>query len=123
MIDDKVFQTIIDEIISYFPENWKETVVYFEYGKASYTIDFFVKVNDEWVKCYDIPDISDKKLEKSFSKIDACVSKMCRCGKDKWSTMTLTIERDGNFRSFMDYTDLSEGNYTYRKEWKKKYLL
>ena len=36
--------------------------------------------------------------------------------------MTMIVDAEGNMKTAFDYTDLSHGNYQYKKEWKKKYL-
>lgn len=37
--------------------------------------------------------------------------------------MTMIIDGNGNMKTDFDYTDLSRGNYQYKKAWKKKYLV
>ena len=32
------------------------------------------------------------------------------------------IDSEGNMKTAFDYTDLSRGNYQYKKAWKKKYI-
>ena len=35
----------------------------------------------------------------------------------------MIIGKDGDMHSYFDYTDISEGTYQYKKNWKKKYLV
>ena len=58
----------------------------------------------------------------AFKNIDSFVSKARAKEKEPWSNMTMVVESDGSMHTDFDYTDLSEGNYKYKKSWKAKYL-
>lgn len=123
MINDKIYQDIFDELSKYFISGWEKVVIYLEYGNASYSFSFFVKTKEGYVKCYDIPEISEKALDASFKKIDKIVSKERKKENgDLWTNMTMVISNKGDMHTDLDYTDLSEGTYQYKKAWKKKYL-
>ena len=67
--------------------------------------------------------MSEKKIDGAFRRIDKVIMKERRKEKDDlWSNMTLSISKNGDMRADFDYTDLSDGNYQYKKDWKKKYL-
>ena len=123
MINEKVYQGIYDELSKYLTKGWEKMVVYLEYGNASYTFSFFVKDKEGYTKCFDLPGLKEKDLDASFKKIDALVSKERNKEKQPWSNMTMIIGKDGDMHSDFDYTDLSEGTYQYKKNWKKKYLV
>lgn len=123
MIDEKIYQAIYDELSKYIPSDWDKLIVYLEYGNASYSFSFYIQTGAEYVKCYDIPDISEKELAKSFSNIDKIVSTERNKEKDKlWTNMTMTVTKTGQMHTDFDYTDLSTGTYQFKKNWKKKYL-
>lgn len=122
MIDSKVYQKIFDEISKYAPDMWEKIIVYLEYGEASYSFSFYIKSGDKYVKCFDLPNVSEKELNTSFKKIDKLVSKTRDKEADLWSNMTMTVDRKGNMHTDFDYTDLSSGTYQFKKNWKKKYL-
>lgn len=123
MMNEKIYQEIYDELSKYLTSGWEKLIVYLEYGKASYSFSFYVKNKGEYVKCYDMPGVSDKSLDASFKKIDKIVSKERSNDKDEvWTNMTMTVTPTGDMRTDIDYTDLSEGTYAYKKAWKKKYL-
>ena len=122
MIDEKIYQNIYDELNKYLTPNWEKLIVYLEYGNASYSFAFYIKSIGEYVKCYDIAGISDKALDESFKKIDKLVSKERSKEKELWTNMTMVVDKLGNMHTDLDYTDLSEGSYQFKKNWKKKYL-
>ena len=99
-------------------------MVYLEYGESSYSISFYVKQSGNYIKCYDINGISDDDLYQSFKKInnDIVIQRDMVAG-EKWSNMTMVVERSGKMNVDFDYTDLTERAYQYSKEWKKKYLV
>jgi len=118
-----VFQEIYDEIDKYLPQKWDKIVAYLEYMEGAYSISFFVKQDKEYVKCYDIPGINEDDLMKSFKTIDKVVNKERETLKESWTNMTMVVKPDGDMHTDFDYTDLTEGSYKYKKEWKAKYLV
>lgn len=121
MINHKIYQLIFDEISNFLPDEWTKLVIYLEHGEEAYSYSFYVKINGEYVKCFDLP-VSEEKLFAAFARIENNVSKE-RCKLDNhWSNMTMIVDDRGNMKADFDYTDLSNGNYQYKKAWKKKYL-
>lgn len=122
-MDEKIFQIIFDEVAAFLPNQWSEVVIYLEHGEEAYSYSFYVKVNGKFVKCYDIEGISENELFSAFSKIEKSVSEARSKMDNCWSNMTMVVKRDGTMKTEFDYTDLSSGNYQYKKLWKKKYLV
>ena len=118
-----VFQKIYDEIDKYLPDTWDKIVVYLEYMEGAYSFSFFVKQGREYVKCYDIPRLNEDALMQSFKNIDNIINKERKDSKECWTNMTMIVKADGDMHTDFDYTDLSEGSYKYKKEWKAKYLI
>ena len=123
MIKDVVYQEILDELSTFLAEGWESLVVYLEYGDSSYTFEFYVKVNGKYIKCYDLPDVSDDALAESFSNIDEIISSERDRDIDPlWTNMTMVVSDSGDMQTDFDYTDLTQGAYQYMLDWKKKYL-
>ena len=122
MMNNRIFQKIYDELERYFVGDWSKIVAYFEYGEDSYSFSFFENLGNKYVKCYDLEGVSEKELEKTFAKLDRLFVKERTKENNRWSNMTMVVDREGNMHTDFDYTDLSEGNYKYKKEWKSKYL-
>ena len=123
MINEKIYQGIYDELRKYLASGWEKLIVYIEYGNASYSFSFYVKTKEGYVKCYDLPNVSEKALDASFKRIDKLVSKERNKDKDAlWSNMTMIVTSSGDMHADLDYTDLSEGTYQFKKACKKKYL-
>lgn len=122
MMDEKVYQNIYDELSGYMKSDFSKLVVYLEYGENSYSFSFYLKKGNEYIKCYDLEGVSESDLEKTFTKIDSFVVPERAKEKHPWSTMTMIVDKDGNMHADFDYTDLSNGTFQYKKEWKKRYL-
>lgn len=123
MIDDNTYQKIYDELSKYLVPNWEKIVVYLEYGDGSYAFSLYEKNGDEYINVYDIPGVSEKKVDASFKKIDKWVLKERKKEKENlWTNMTIVFSNAGDMKVDFDYTDLSEGTYQFKKNWKKKYL-
>lgn len=123
MMDNKIYQMIFDEISGFLPSVWDKVVIYLEHGEDSYSYSFFVKEKDEYIKCFDLNNLSEEELFAAFSRIEIKVSAERSKMKDCWSNMTMVVDNSGAMRTEFDYTDLSSGNYQYKKLWKKKYLV
>ncbi len=124
MINEKVYQGIYNEISRFVPEKWDRIVVYLEYGEDSYAYSFYVKMNGQYTKCFDLPRISEEELMFAFKQIDNMVMKeRSKAEGSLWTNMTMIIETDGKMHVDFDYTDLSENAYKYSKQWKKAYLV
>jgi len=123
MIDDKTYQKIYDELSKYLLSGWKKIVVYLEYGEGSYAYSLYEKIGDGFTNGYDLPGVSEKEIDASFRKIDKLILKERKKEKgDLWTNMTMIVTKSGDFKADFDYTDLSEGTYQFKKNWKKKYL-
>lgn len=123
MINDIIYQSIFDEVSKYLPNDWDKVVIYLEFGEASYSTSFYVKERGQYTKCYDLSDISDEDLYESFKKINKEVIKQRNeISGEKWTNMTMIVERSGKMHVDFDYTDLNEYAYQYSKKWKKKYM-
>lgn len=122
MVNEKIFQTIFDELSKFLQNKWERLVIYLEHGEEAYSYLFYVKEEGKYSQCFDL-GFSEKEILKSFSKIEKIVSKERDGMNEKWTNMTMVIDDKGNMKTDFDYTDLSEGNYRYKKEWKKKYLI
>lgn len=121
MMNDKIYQMIFNEVSDFLPSEWSNVVIYLEHGEEAYSYSFYVKVGDKYIKCFDL-GVSENKLFAAFARIEKKVSKE-RNKLDKcWSNMTMIVDDEGNMKTAFDYTDLSRGNYQYKKAWKKKYL-
>lgn len=124
MMNEKVYQAIFNTIAPLLPESWTKLVVYLEYGEDSYSFSFFYSDGKKYIKCFDIPGISEEVLFAAFKKIDqAVLPERNKINADLWSNMTMIVDADGNVHTDFDYTDLSSGTYQYKKSWKKKYLV
>ena len=119
----KSLSTTFDQISIFLPEKWERVVVYLEYGEDSFSCSFYVKKDGEYLKCYDLPEVSEASLINAFKQIDKVVQAEREKAKGElWSNMTMIVDNEGNMHTDFDYTDLSVGSYKYSKKWKSQYL-
>lgn len=124
MMSEKVYQAVFDEIVRFIPGGWKKLIVYLEYGEDSYSFSFFYNDGMKYIKCFDIPNVSEDAIFSAFKRIDTVVAPERKKTKgDLWSNMTMLADADGNMHVDFDYTDLSSGTYKFKKAWKEKYLV
>lgn len=123
MINNDLYQIIFDEVSSLIKTSWDKIVIYLEYGEKSYSFSFYVKESDKYIKCYDLKGLSENKLDATFKRIDEVVAPERNALKKKWSNMTMVVSSEGDMHTDFDYSDLSQGTYQFKKEWKKKYIV
>lgn len=123
MVNNRVYQNIFEEISGYLTSGWDKVIVYLEYGNSSYTFAFYEKKDEQYTKCFDLPNVPEDNLLKSFARIDDIVSQERKKGEADWSNMTMIVDNSGKMHTDFDYTDLTECSYQYMKNWKKKYLV
>ncbi len=123
MMNEKVYQTVFSTIAPLLPEEWTKLVIYLEYGEDSYSFSFFYNDGKKYIKCFDIPNVSEETIYSSFRMIDKAIeTERKKIKGDLWSNMTMIVESNGSVHIDFDYTDLSSGTYKFKKSWKKKYL-
>jgi len=122
MTNSMIYQRLFDELAQYLPPVWGKLVVYLEYGEASYSFSFYVKTNKGYVKCFDLPHVDESKIMSTFAEIDEIIAPEREKETQKWSSMTMIVQNSGEMHTDFDYSDLSEGTYSYKKAWKEKYL-
>ena len=122
-MNEIIFQKIFDEVDGFLPEKWNKLILYLEYMEGAYSFSFYLKLGEAYVKCYDLPDIEEDAIMSAFSRIDKFVDKERKVSSESWTNMTMIVTSDGEMHADFDYTDLSEGSYKYKKDWKAKYLI
>lgn len=125
-MDTEMYQNILDSLQEVLPENWEKLVFYSNYFQGSYSMKYYVKGNDgKYVDCFSMHGVSKEDLMNLFREIDKIImpvrTKLRE--KDKWSVLTLTLDKDGRFHAEYDFTDFPEGTITYERGWEKIYLV
>lgn len=121
MMKDSIYQEIYNVIEPLLPKDWEKLILYIEYGMASYNMSFYVGRKNNMVKCYNLPDLTEKEILEAYAQIDKIIAPERKGELEKWTNLTMVVEDDG-FHVDLDYTDLSQGSYDYKKKWKRKYI-
>ena len=120
MMNEAIFQQICNELSQYLLPGLSRLVIYLEYGEGSYCFSFYEKISEKYVKCYDLPGVTDDSLVASFDRINDIVAGVRR---DGWTSMTMVVDAEGRMHADFDYTEASEDEYLSREAWKRKYLI
>lgn len=125
MMDESIYQDIYDIIANTLPDEWKKVVLYMNYSEGSYSIKYYVKNKfNQYKDCYSLEGVSKTGLIKIFIEINKIIApeRNVLSEKDKWSVMTLTIEKTGSFNVEYEY-GLMESMFESEAAWERKYLL
>lgn len=124
-MNELLFQNIFDKLQTALPSDWVNTVFYASYSEGSYSMKYFVDFGDgKYVDCFTINNNTNMQLAKLFVEIDKEISLVRETldSKNKWNVITLKVGKDGEFKAYFDYDDISEKMVTYEQLWKEKYL-
>ncbi len=119
-----MIQTVFDQVSDFLPADWRRVVFAVEYGEASYSMEFYVKGEDEaYHKCFDLPDVEFSELLELFARLDGVFSEVRNeLEADKrWMRMTLCVDANGEFSTDFDYV-LGEDPAVDKQRWKRRYL-
>lgn len=123
-MDENLFQNIFDRLSDLLPKDWKTVVFYAGYTQGSYSMKFYVDSgNGQYQDCYNIPEITDLQLIQVFMAIDDEIVSVRNKLEEKWTVLTLIVDSEGDFKTYFDYTDISETAIEYQIEWEKQYLV
>lgn len=114
------------------PKGWKKTVLYAQLNENFYEICFYTKINNEFIKCYNLEGkygLTRKQLQNAFDKIYELllpVQKMTKC-----YVITISLDNSGKMTTDLEYNNhfydkniekAVEKEQKYKEDWKKKYL-
>lgn len=124
-MNNSIFQTILDTILSLNIPAWDKLVFYAQYDKDSYEMKFYIEHDGDFKDCFSL-GIPSNVLIDCFIKLDG---EVCRAReqllKEKhelWNVMTTIFDSNMHFRTEFDYSE-AEDRIAYKSEWKKKYLI
>lgn len=119
------YQKIIDILEKILPEEWSKIVFYAEYTAGSYSMKYYVDLGDgKYIDCYSLKQFSKIQFIGTWMEIDKEIAKIRKELEehDKWSVLTIQIDRSGKFKADYDYDSHDEAAIMYHEKWKKQYL-
>lgn len=114
---DSAYQDIVSEIDSILPYAWDELVIRLEDSKSAWSYVFYVKSDNEFTQCYDIPGLSEDAVDDAFEKIRGLVEG-AREQKYDWKELTIHVSPNGKFKATFDYDDHTNDAYEHSNQWK-----
>lgn len=125
MYNNKFFQSIYNRIVEYIPNNWELIVFYAEYIQYSYTMEFYYKMHNKWVKCFDIAGCTEDDFISLFENLNLLISEEREHLNDanQWISMTLVIDSHGKVKADYSYDEKAVDSYSSHIDWKTKYLV
>lgn len=117
-----VYQQISDEIIKVLPNNWQKVCLFGTLSQSSYEFFFYVKVNNEYVQCFSLENVSNIKRNE-VSKVFRRLYDVLKSDKMVLSSngFTFVMTADGKFHVDYEYNEI-DNIIAYTNTWKKKYL-
>ena len=112
---------LFDLIQDYLPEDWEKVVYWALYTDNSYTMKYFVKVNDKYIDCFDLysEDILFKLFKNLNNIIQECKNKN---SKENWTSLILSVDTNGKFKTDYGYENISDNSIEVENNIKSKYL-
>lgn len=125
-MEERIYQDILDKLIDFLPEGWKNMVFFAGYTNGSFSMKFYSENGDKnYTDCFNMPGTSKARLIKLFMSIDKLLSNQRKeLGPDKkWTIFTMQVDSDGHMKTEYEYGDHSEDMVAYESVWKKKHLV
>lgn len=128
MNDSQLFSEIMIQMQPILPVSWKKLCLYADVAEDSYEISYYVFVDDrsEPIQCYDIPleyHVSEEDIDNVFASLAELLRKSKSENNQTWTIFTFVLLADGTTDVYYDYDDHSNNIFSYKKEWKKKYVV
>lgn len=124
MENNKIYQTVLDSVISIGITHWDKLIFYIQYDDGSFEMKFYIKQGDSYKDCFSL-GIPDKTIVNMFLQLDKEFEKIRKqISDDKnelWTVMTIAFDADLHFKADFDYSFI-EDDLEYKANWKKKYL-
>lgn len=118
-----LYKEIAENLVKVLPNGWEDVKLYAQLTKSSYEFFFHVKVNGEYIQCFNLEEkygISKKMLRDVFKSLYALLKPDFE--EKNWFVMTYSLTKAGKFNVDYEYTDYSEKTLEYKEQWKSKYL-
>lgn len=124
-MDNNIFQTILDSMLSLNIPAWNKLVFYAQYDKDSYEMKFYIEHGGGFKDCFSL-GIPTNVIIDTFIMLDKEVCKardqFLKENHELWNVMTIIFDSNMRFRTEFDYSEV-EDSISYKSEWKKKYLI
>ena len=116
---ERITNDIFGLIDEYLPEKWGKCILHAIIKENYYSITFYVKVNDEFIQCFDL----FRKYNIEYSELNALfesIYNLCKpeCDNEDYNAFTLIIEPSGHFTVNYHY-DKTEFDL---ESWEEEYL-
>ena len=124
-MDNELLQKVFDLIEPILPIEWNNMLLYIGYTSGSYSMKFYIRDDKaNFTDCFSLKSVGKAQLIKLFMNIDKIIAPVRNQleENDKWSVLTLIVDKDGKMKADFDYTDISENSIAYERKWKDKYL-
>lgn len=122
------FQEIGSIVMGALPEDWFKVVIgYFienESEVAYQQLFFFSQKSRDYVDVLKEAWNNDIYAEAAsdIKKVCKDIHDSCAKAHDKWSSMTMSIERNGSFDTHFSYEPISKFDSAYALDWQSEYL-
>ena len=128
MNDSQLFAKIAIQMQPILPVSWKKLCLYADVSEDSYEISYYVFIEDrpEPIQCYDLPleyQISEEDIDSVFASLAELLQKSKNENNQTWTVFTFVLSADGTVDVYYDYNDHSDNAFSYKKEWKKTYVI
>lgn len=123
-MSENTYNLIFNKIKRYAPHGWDKVVFHAKYIPGSYSMNFYFKKGNKYFDSYSLVRNNLNLMNSCFSEINNIIlpERKALPPKDRWTVMTLTVDKNGKFKTNFDYSDHTDKELTWQDDWKKTYL-
>lgn len=122
-MNEELSQKIFDSLQDVLPDKWNKLVFYAAYYEGSYSMKYYIdNGTGKYQDCFSL--LPQKAVIKKFMELDRIITPERKklSGKNKWTSLTMTVEGDGRFRTKFDYSVIGDP-IEHEQKWKRKTLI
>ena len=122
-MNEQIFQDVFDIVYPILPDDWTGFVVRGLFSRDGSEIKIFIRdSSNTYHDCSTLGIPNEDVLFVAESVHEKFLNLRQSPEKEPWTAITMKVDKDGNFTSDFDYSDIKLFSPEYDYEWEKRYL-
>ena len=122
-MNEQIFQDVFDIVYPILPDDWTGLVIRGLFSTDGSEIKIFISdSSNAYHDCFTLGIPNEEILTVAKSVHEKLLKLRQSPEKEPWTGITMKVDREGNFTSDFDYSDIKLFNPEYDSEWENRYL-
>lgn len=124
-MENSFYAEIFDMLQDVLPADWTKVLYYAVVTDSSFSMKYFADTGSgTWTEGRELPGISRMQITRTYMRMYRAMQAVRETlpAKEKWSSLVLAVDAEGNFKADLGYDDVSESFTAKCTEIEEKYL-